>query len=216
MEDELQQRLRQWELSIHGKREKKNALLAIRQGKQGELEACQKDSQLLDQVMILYQNTSQFARTQATKQIESIVTSCLQNIFPEPYQFQVELTEKRGMPHGDFYIETPYGDGTISTQPEFARGGGVVDIISLALRIAFLETTRPKITGPLMLDEPGKHVSTEFIENLGMFLSQSSKVSQRQMIMVTHNPHLLALGDQCYYVEKKDGVSMVTLETNPS
>ena len=100
-------------------------------------------------------------------------------------------------------------DILIKTKPELSRGGGVVDIVSLALRIAILQTHKPKIQGPLILDEPAKHVSDEYIFNVADFLKQTSELFNRQIIMVTHNNHLAAIGNNSYRVDIKDSQSTV-------
>ncbi|MCR3957007.1 MAG: ATPase, partial [Gudongella sp.] len=93
-------------------------------------------------------------------------------------------------------------------------GGGVVDIVSLALRISFMQTHKPSIEGPLILDEPAKHVSEEYIYNVGDFVRQSSSMFNRQIIMVTHNSHLAALSEDAYRVELKGTESSVSRVRN--
>ena len=155
------------------------------------LEEKEKYSEILSQVSLLFQKTSEFAREQSKRQIEDTVTKCLQFIFETDIEFLIELSESRFVPIAEFFVQSNYSEGySIKTKPEIARGGGVVDIISLALRIAFLQQNQPSLSGPLILDEPGKHVSNDYIFNLGEFLKQSSNVFNRQIIMVTHNPHL--------------------------
>ena len=62
----------------------------------------------------------------------------------------------------------------------------------------------------MILDEPAKHVSEEYIFNVGNFLKQTSEMFNRQIIMVTHNQHLSAISNNCYRVEIDDSVSYVT------
>lgn len=159
------------------------------------------DQELLEKVIILFQKTSEFARLQAKKQIETLVTKCLQYVFETDIEFIIELEELRGKANAEFYVVSTHGDTIIKTRPELSRGGGVVDIISLALRIAFLQIHKPKIEGPLILDEPAKHVSEDYVFNVGDFLKQSSEMFNRQIIMVTHNQHLSAISDNAYRVE---------------
>lgn len=165
--------------------------------------------ELVEKVAILLQNTSEFARNQARIQIESLVTNCLQFIFENDMEFKIEITELRNKPNAEFYVITNFEDTTIKTKPELARGGGVVDIISLALRIAFLQIYKPRIEGPLILDEPAKHVSQEYIFNVADFLKQSSEMFQRQIIMVTHNDHLAAIGTNAYQVHMEGSESRI-------
>lgn len=156
--------------------------------------------ELIEKVSILLQNTSEFARNQARLQIETLVTNCLQFIFENNIEFKIEIEELYNKPNAEFYVITNFDDSTIKTKPELSRGGGVVDIISLALRIAFLQIHKPRIEGPLILDEPAKHVSEDYIFNVADFLKKSAEMFNRQIIMVTHNDHLSAIGTTSYKV----------------
>lgn len=181
----------------------------INQNKE-ELKKVEEEIDLLNKVNILLQKTSEFAREQAKKQIESLVTKCLQYIFESDTEFIIEIEEQRGKSNAEFYVVNKINDVIIKTKPELSRGGGVVDIVSLALRIAFLQINKPKIEGPLILDEPAKHVSDDYIFNVADFLKQTSELFNRQIIMVTHNNHLAAIGSNAYRVDIKDSESVVT------
>ena len=172
-----------------------------------------KDIDTLEKVSILFQKTAQYAREQGKVQIENLTTRSLNYIFKEDYKFIVELTEKRSSPWAEFYIEEKNENGTVKTRPEESKGGGIVDIVSLALRLSFLENFRPKIQGPLILDEPGKHVSEEYTFEIGDFLSEFSRQMNRQIIMITHNTHLAAIGDKTFVVEQNNGVSNVYVDS---
>lgn len=164
---------------------------------------------LLSKVSILFQKTSEFAREQAKSQIESLVTKCLQFVFDSDIKFLIEIEELRGKANAEFYVVNEVEDILIKTKPELSRGGGVVDIVSLALRIAFLQIHKPRIQGPLILDEPAKHVSEEFVFNVADFLKQTSELFNRQIIMVIYNNHLAAIGINAHKVELKGSISSV-------
>lgn len=168
------------------------------------------DVDLLEKVIILYQKTSEFAREQSKVQIENLVTKSLQFIFESDSKFTIEINELRNKANASFYVVNEKDGVTIKVKPELSRGGGIVDVVSLALRIAFLEIHKPMIEGPLILDEPAKHVSEEYIYNVGDFLNYSCKMFNRQIIMVTHNQHLSALSDNSYRVDLKGSKSVVT------
>ncbi|MDO5036824.1 MAG: ATPase [Tissierellia bacterium] len=174
-----------------------------------QLLAIEKKEKLLDQVVLLLQETADYARNQAKNQVEDLVSKCLQYIFESDIEFIIEFSESRNLPVAEFYVQSDYDGYSVKTKPEEARGGGVVDIISLALRISFLEIYRPTVNGPLFLDEPGKHVSEDYIFNLGEFIKESANMFDRQVIMVTHNPHLAQICDLIYQVDLKNGVSQV-------
>lgn len=164
---------------------------------------------LLTQVKLLLHKASEYAREQARQQIETMVTHCLQSIFDKDIQFKIEIEQVRGRPEAEFYVISEMEGIKVKTKPQEARGGGIVDVISLALRIALLQIHTPPIHGPLLLDEPAKHVSSEYIINLAEFISRVSSVFQRQIIMVTHNTHLSEIADKAYRVEQDNGISRV-------
>jgi len=179
--------------------------------KQSELDNVANKIDVLDQVRLLLQRASEYAREQVKQQIEMLVTHCLQFVFGPNLEFQIELNEVRGKSSAEFYVISKYDDVKIKTKPQDARGGGIVDVISLALRIAVIQSTDVYKDGPIILDEPAKHVSNEYISNVAQFLKQISNVFHRQIIMVTHNQYLSEIADLAYKVELKNGISEVSV-----
>jgi len=177
------------------------------------LAACRAKLELLEQVKAVLQSTSEYAREQAKQQIELLVSHALQYVFGSEIEFSIKLNIVRNRPEAEFYVVSKYGSLTVENRPEDARGGGVVDVISLALRIAMLQSYQPDINGPLVLDEPAKHVSEDYIANVAEFLRYVSQVFGRQVIMVTHNRTLTDIADTAYKVEMKDGKSQLLPHT---
>jgi DNA repair ATPase RecN len=194
------------------KGQQKRLLQELEQTDQALTDA-QERSLLFEQVIVLLQQTSEHARLQAKEQIEMLVTNTLRSVFGPDYAFHIELVEKAGRPEAEFYVVSNYGGELLQTRPEESRGGGVVDVVALGLRIAMLETYRPRLEGPLLLDEPAKHVSEEFIQPTAQFLKTISDFFGRQVIMVTHNAHLAetaACGFQVLRKEERSVVSRVS------
>lgn len=208
--DNLELQLNQLKTFVAKEQGKKDKLLEQLFNNKKQIEKIQLDQELLEKVILLFQKTSEFARNQAKRQIETLVTKCLQYIFETNIEFVIELDELRGKANAEFYVVNVNEDIIIKTKPELSRGGGVVDIVSLALRIAFLQIHKPKIEGPLILDEPAKHVSEDYIFNVGDFLKQTSEMFNRQIIMVTHNQHLSAISSKAYRVDLLGTTSTIT------
>lgn len=159
----------------------------------------------------LLQEAAVFAREQAKQNIEAWVTGALQFVFnTDDMAFKVVLSEKNNRPDAEFYVVSNYDGVLVETKPQDARGGGVVDVVSLALRIALMESGKAQTDGPLMLDEPGKHVSEEYGMMLAQFLKGVTQKTERQVILVTHNHYLAESGDRSYQVVLNNGVSLVT------
>lgn len=169
--------------------------------------------QLLEKVRTLLHKVSEYARQQACREIEQMITSALQSVFNSDIKFRIETSETRGRTEMEFYVVSSYGGAEVVTRPQDARGGGVVDVVSLALRIALLQIYRPLLPGPIILDEPAKHVSEEYAGNVAYFLKNISQYFQRQIIMVTHNQTLAEAADRSFLVEMKDGISHVQCRT---
>lgn len=168
---------------------------------------------IFEQVRLLLQKTSDYAREQSRVRIESFVTNCLQYIFESNIEFRIEITEVRGRPEAEFYVLSKVNGETVRMKPQEARGGGVIDIISVALRLAMLQCSSVDINGPIILDEPAKHVSDEYIVQVAEFLKQIGNNFNRQIIMVTHNRHLAEIADKAYKIELQGNKSIIIIDS---
>lgn len=207
--EDLNQHLIEINSYINKEQGKKEKILEEINNNKDKINNIQSEVDLIEKVSLLLQRTSEFARNQAKVQIESLTTNCLQFIFENNIEFEIEIEELYGKANAEFYVTSNIEDTIVRTKPEQSRGGGVVDIISLALRIAFLQVHKPKIEGPLILDEPAKHVSEEYIFNVADFLKRTSEIFERQIIMVTHNNHLSSIGTKSYKIYMKNSESYV-------
>lgn len=184
----------------------RDILLAQRREAEAQRQKAQAELGINDQVQILLQKTSEFARQQAKRRIEEIVTSALSVVFDRPYQFRISLEVRGNRPEVDYWLHS----GEILTQlkpPDYDKGGGVIDVITLALRLAIGELTN--LSGPIFLDEVGKHVSAEYAPYVAFFLKEYSEKFNRQIILITHNEALAEIGDVSLSVGIKDGRSEV-------
>ena len=195
----------------------RDLLVSQRREKQAELTAAQADIELWRQVQVLLSKASEFAREQLKTRIEQTVTAALTAIFADStMRFEIEMGSIGGRPSADWRVVSCYGDTGSESQvsvvasPEDAKGGGVTDIVSLALRLALLELSRPKPGGPVLFDEPGKMISKEYLPSVAEFLKQYAAKTGRQIIMVTHHEVLADVADVGYVVKQENGVSEVT------
>lgn len=209
---EIKNRISKAKMFYYNEKGKMEQLSERKSQVEANLEKTLENIEVLEKVKMLLQRVSEFAREQSRAQIESLVTNCLQYIFDTNIEFKIEINEVRGRPEAEFYVLSDFGGTVIKTKPQDARGGGVIDIISLAIRIAMLECSTLDIKGPIILDEPAKHVSDEYITQVADFLKQVTRMFGRQVIMVTHNRHLSEMSDRWYRIELKEGVSIIANE----
>lgn len=177
--------------------------------KETALARAQEDIDMWEQVQLLFTKVSEFAREQLKSRIEEVVTAALLAVFGEGFTFRINIRQVGGQPAADWQVISQYGDVEVAASPEDARGGGITDVVSLALRLAMLELVRPKAGGPVILDEPAKMVSAEYAGSLAYFLKSYGARTGRQVIMVTHNSKLAEVADKSYLVTQENGVSEV-------
>jgi len=177
--------------------------------KQNELNQVRQNLATWEQVQVLFTKVSEFAREQLKTRIEETVTAALLAVFGEGYTFRINMRQLGNQPAAEWQVVSQYGEVEVAASPEDARGGGVVDVISLALRLAMLELLRPRVEGPVLFDEPGKHLSAEYAPNLAYFLKQYAAKTGRQVIMVSHSAQLVDAADRSFLVTQKDGISEV-------
>jgi DNA repair exonuclease SbcCD ATPase subunit len=175
------------------------------------LESVRENLEIWRQVQILFGKVSEYAREQLKLRIEETVTAALQAITNDDrIRFEVAMKTYNNQPAAEWLVVS-YCDGAeVAVSPEDARGGGIVDVVSIALRLAMMELARPKPGGPLIFDEPGKHVSWEYAPNLAHFLKEYARSTGRQIIMVTHNDDLAEVADITIQVSMSNGVSHAT------
>ena len=202
----------------------RDLLISQRREKEEKLSAARQDIELWRQVQVLLGKASEFARQQLKTRIEQTVTAALAAIFADStMRFEIEMKDIGGKPAADWRVVSCYeipakaGDEdvklsayTVVASPEDAKGGGVTDVVSLALRLALLELSRPRVEGPVLLDEPGKMISKEYLPNVAEFLKQYAAKTGRQIIMVTHHDVLTDVADVGYKVTQENGVSEVS------
>ena len=142
----------------------------------------------LEQASLILQKLSEKQREIAKTRLEELGSQALQYSLGNNYRMVIELSESRKRPQAFLYVIDD--DKGVKTSPLDDNGGGIIDIISIALRLVVLQAHEPVIDGPIILDEPFKMVSKEYIPMLSDFLKKISNDFGRQIIMVTHNDFL--------------------------
>ncbi len=209
-EEDMRQALETWRDFYQRRRGEQEALWRRQGHLQEEARQARQRHDLLEQVRVLLAQTSSEAREQARVQVEHVVTRALQYVFGPELYFRVRLNEQRKQPEAEFLVASSYGgEILVENRPQDARGGGVVDVVALALRLALLQSSYPPLQGPLLLDEPAKHVSEEYAPQVAQFLHQVAGAFERQVIMITHNQQLAGFADGSFRVEMNQGLSRV-------
>lgn len=165
----------------------------------------------LERVAILLQKTAERQRAYICNQIELIGTSALQYVYGTGYELKLEMNSGKKKAECELWVVETMPNGTqVKLKPQDSKGGGVTDIVSIALRFAILQVyNTPEINGPAILDEPGKHVSKEFSSLLSDFLITLSEQLGRQQIVITHNDFMSESATNAIKVRREDGISVI-------
>lgn len=196
----LQSRLDAVRSEYEKRRGRLEQLSEMKRRKEVQLAEVSREAEILEQVTRVFHASSEAARELARRKIERVVTEALRAVFGPGAAFEVEVSERRGRPEAGFYIASDFGGAFVRTPVLDARGGGVVDAVSLALRVLVAAATSPP-RAPMVLDEPGKHLSEGYSRALGDLLRALAEETGRQFLIVTHDTRLVECGDAVYRVE---------------
>ena len=137
--------------------------------------------------------------------IEALVTQALQYVFGTNYSFLMENILFRNQPETHMYV---LKDGKKRSLKD-EQGGGVLDVVSIALRIVFWAIDIANTEPVLIFDEPAKFVSEDKIELVGEILKKISEMLGLQIILVSHENGLINTADRCYLVKMVGDTSQV-------
>ena len=142
------------------------------------------DLNTLSELEAYSQEVAKNIQNEAHKEISSIVSKCLWDIFgEEAYGFSIQFEKKRGKTEAKFILSR---NGEEIGEPMDSSGGGILDIASFALRVASVIFAQRNLRRILVLDEPFKFVSKKYRGRIGQLLEEMSKRFGVQIIMVTH------------------------------
>ena len=168
----------------------------------------ERDNKVLVDALHLLEQCNIAARDFVKVEVEQLVTQGLRSIFENPtIQFNIDFVTKRNQVEAEFTLSREEDGARIQGDILSTHGGGVVDVISISLRIIIMQLM--KVKGPLVLDEPGKYISAQFIGAFGKFLTEVSNTFDRQMIMITHNDKLTEFANNIIEVYQVGGVSHI-------
>jgi hypothetical protein len=129
--------------------------------------------------------------------IEKLVTYAIRDVFvDEGYDFVIQLDDKKSTMSLDFLFER---DGEFFN-PLVCCEYGVVDVVCFALRLAIWGLLR--CDRVLVLDEPFKNISAEYIDRACAFVHTISKKLEFQFIIITHIPEFKNHCDNLVRIKK--------------
>jgi len=156
---------------------------------------------------LFLQSLSDQTRLQVLDKISGIVTDALQTVKDKNLVFQMQLVTKANQPTLEMNILDKLTGQTYDVLTSF--GGGICDIVSLALRVALLVKWQPSLSRVLVLDEACKHVAQKDQELLAVFVRKLSEALNLQLIWVSHSEILTSSAHKIFQITKENGTSKV-------
>jgi DNA repair exonuclease SbcCD ATPase subunit len=133
--------------------------------------------------LAIAREVAQLTQQQLEQQLSDIVTPAIQAIFGKPYVFKIKYVQKRKKTEAEIYL---IDENENEYNPMEDNGGGICDVVALALRLACWKISSPQSAPILFFDEPLKFVSLDYYEDTCEFLIEIIRQLKLQVIMVTH------------------------------
>ena len=149
-----------------------------------------------EEAQAIVQGVAQDVQQRVHSRIALLVTRCLKAVFgPDAYEFKINFERKRGRTEARLLLVR----GDLEVDPPEASGGGVVDVVSLGLRIACLTLHTPARRKLLCLDEPLRHLSRNYRPAARDLIEAMAEELGIQFVLVTHDSefelgHVVELG----------------------
>lgn len=158
----------------------------------------------LDELLVAVQECAKRTQSKIKERFEAIVQSCIDVVFPNTYKFQFDFVAKRGKTEVNIRLLDSFGN---ELDPMKSNGGGLVDVISLALRVACLSISgKEKV---LLLDEPMKCIRGEAKIKMGEILAMLSKTIGIQIIAISDVSGNSIAADREFILTKSNNISNV-------
>ena len=144
-------------------------------------------------------------------QVNNLVNLGIKSVFTDrDFTFNLEFTTDGGRPVGNLVIRE--GDDEEPFEPKDELGVGLLNVVSVAMRVVLLTMERPLKRRLLILDEPFTALGSEdgMLAKAGAMLRYLSHSLDIQMIINTHSPELTDIADHAWEVTFSGGRSVVT------
>jgi len=159
----------------------------------------------LEKAQAFIQTVAQKTQEQLKFHIENVVNLGLNALFPDEYTFSLEFVVKYKKTEASFVFKK--NGHQIEVGPYGATGGGVVDMASLALRIA--AWSLGKTDNVLILDEPIQKIQPPALQEIAwQVIKELSKRLSLQFIIISNSSNNVEfvqdIADRTFVVVKEN------------
>lgn len=129
--------------------------------------------------------------------VEELVTEGLYAVFESDMQFKIQRSIKGRNVTYDFMMET---EGELTPLVD-SRGGGVLAVVGVILRMVIVRLMKEKVAQILVLDEPFSHLSSAYVPAAAQLLKSLGTDLGIQVLLVTHQQEFAEFADEVVTIE---------------
>lgn len=138
--------------------------------------------------------------------LSDIVSKGMSSVFSDPYELKIKFVSKGGK----IAVEMDFEKGGNICGTARGTGGGVRNVASLALRFSAYTLKTPRTRPIIFLDEPLHWLKGDDLPERGArMIREIAKKIKIQILMVSHDPELIAGADNIVHVTKRKNISTV-------
>jgi hypothetical protein len=183
----------------------RDGLIRARLSLQVRIQALEDEEELLELTGSLLRTLIDREVEAGVKAVEALQTEGLRAVFDDQdLSVKANVDIQRGKVSVDLLTVQKHEDGSITEgSPVDAFGGSVLTVQSILLRIIVM--MRRDLRRFILLDETLPAFDSNYISNMGAFLSELCKRLGIDILMVTHNPVLFESADRSYRIVQRGG-----------
>lgn len=138
-------------------------------------------------------------QTKFKEYVENLVTMAIRAVYEDRsirflLDFEINRNKSEALMRVQEGTKEPY-------TPEDEMGGGIIDMIGMALRIVLWSIESPRSRNVIIADEPMKNLGHgKLLTRAGNILKEISHKLGFQLILVTHEPELVQIADKAWRV----------------
>ena len=194
---------------------KRDELIKQLESKNEEMLEIQSTKEKTNKAGLFLKSKAHDTRKKSCESIDEMITKAIKMIYGADYSFNLKYKDTSGEINSKSSFNiipsiTSNQEGQmITTTIKDSRGGGLIEVMSVLLRLAFLNLSG--YNGLVILDETWAAVSADNkMSALIDFFEGYIKSSKAQIILITHRAEMFGkIADNILHVKKEDGLANV-------
>ena len=161
-------------------------ILSEKEKLSANLEKLEHDRETYAKAVELLTLVQQVSQEKIKDGFATLVTHALRYVFEDEISFELAFGRRGNLQELDFNIKQPGFEESYDILD--TDSGGVINVLSIALRLVLMELNTPKTEGFVLLDEPFTGVSKNenYLSRARDFIHEIQQKLKRQFIIISH------------------------------